>query len=124
MWSNCTATVNQSSASMTSYFDDLGDTLERLIDDGSWRLIRLQTLSARRAACALNQLVFLHSPSIEGLFFGSCPRGRAIGNIADADLLLAARFCRSTLLPCSADTRQQHAQVAKVFKATTRFRPR
>ncbi|KJS71938.1 MAG: GTPase [Gammaproteobacteria bacterium HGW-Gammaproteobacteria-9] len=27
------------------YFDDLGDTLERLIDDGSWRLIRVETLS-------------------------------------------------------------------------------
>lgn len=30
------------------YFDDLGEVLERLIDDGSWRLIQLQILSKGR----------------------------------------------------------------------------
>lgn len=29
------------------YFDDLGDTLERLIDDGSWRFIRVETISGK-----------------------------------------------------------------------------
>lgn len=31
------------------YFDDLGETLERLIDDGSWRFIRVQCVSGRKA---------------------------------------------------------------------------
>ncbi|MGE0371791.1 MAG: GTPase [Gammaproteobacteria bacterium] len=31
------------------FFDSLGETLERLIDDGSWRLIRVQCLSGRKA---------------------------------------------------------------------------
>ena len=30
------------------FFDTLGETLERLIDDGSWRRIRVQCLSGRR----------------------------------------------------------------------------
>jgi len=29
-------------------FDELGQALERLIDDGSWRLIRVQRLSGRK----------------------------------------------------------------------------
>lgn len=29
------------------YFDDLGDTLERLIDDGSWRFIRVEMISGK-----------------------------------------------------------------------------
>ena len=31
------------------FFDTLGETLERLIDDGSWRRIRVQCLSGRKA---------------------------------------------------------------------------
>ena len=31
------------------FFDTLGETLERLIDDGSWRRIRVQCLSCRKA---------------------------------------------------------------------------
>ncbi len=31
------------------FFDTLGETLERLIDDGSWRRIRVQCLSSRKA---------------------------------------------------------------------------
>ncbi len=31
------------------FFDSLGETLERLIDDGSWRLIRVQCLSGRKS---------------------------------------------------------------------------
>ena len=31
------------------YFDTLGETLERLIDDGAWRRIRVQCLSGRKA---------------------------------------------------------------------------
>jgi len=30
------------------FFDSLGETLERLIDDGSWRRIRVQCLSGRK----------------------------------------------------------------------------
>ena len=30
------------------FFDALGETLERLIDDGSWRRIRVQCLSDRK----------------------------------------------------------------------------
>ncbi len=30
------------------FFDSLGQVLERLIDDGSWRLIRVQRLSGRK----------------------------------------------------------------------------
>ena len=30
------------------FFDTLGQTLERLIDDGTWRLIRVQRLSGRK----------------------------------------------------------------------------
>lgn len=32
------------------YFDDLGETLERLIDDGRWRLIRVELLSGKTHA--------------------------------------------------------------------------
>jgi hypothetical protein len=31
------------------YFDTLGETLDRLIDDGTWRLIRVQCVSGRKA---------------------------------------------------------------------------
>ena len=31
------------------FFDSLGDTLERLIDDGNWRRIRVQCLSGRKS---------------------------------------------------------------------------
>ena len=31
------------------FFDSLGGTLERLIDDGNWRRIRVQCLSGRKA---------------------------------------------------------------------------
>ncbi|MNM95836.1 hypothetical protein D3C81_1082950 [compost metagenome] len=31
------------------FFDSLGETLERLIDDGNWRRIRVQCLSGRKA---------------------------------------------------------------------------
>ena len=30
------------------FFDTLGETLERLIDDGSWRFIRVQRLSGHK----------------------------------------------------------------------------
>jgi hypothetical protein len=30
------------------FFDSLGGTLERLIDDGNWRRIRVQCLSGRK----------------------------------------------------------------------------
>lgn len=32
------------------YFDSLGDTLERLIDDGNWRLIHVQCLTGHKSA--------------------------------------------------------------------------
>lgn len=49
---------------------------------------------------------------------------RRIGLDFDADFLSPLTLKNDRLMPCSADRRQQHAQVAMILKATTRFRPR
>lgn len=50
-------------------------------------------------------------------------KGR-IGSGFDADFLSPVTPRNGRLMPCSADSRQQHAQVATILEATTRFRPR
>lgn len=47
-----------------------------------------------------------------------------IGLDFDADFISLVMPGNGRLMPCSADFRQQHAQVATILKATTRFRPR
>lgn len=47
-----------------------------------------------------------------------------IGLDFDADFISSVMPGNGRLTSCSADSRQQHAQVATILKATTRFRPR
>lgn len=64
-----------------------------------------------------------HDFDISPRFSRSAQEGR-IGADFAADFPSPVTPRNGRLMPCSADSRQQHAHVATILKATARFRPR
>ena len=64
-----------------------------------------------------------HDFDISPRFFRRAMEGR-IGSGFDADFLSPVTPRNGRLMPCSADSCQQHTQVATILKATARFWPR